>query len=335
MCCALALGCAVGGCQTAKPPAPHEDIVLRARNDLARSVALSPRGEQPEDAAWLQVQQDDLFRRIRRAGFTAVVLPINFAKVSREEESTDTRISQACLQRIGRLVKLAQRMGLAVVLSGTMRGDPAAPADRQHYVEDWRQVADYLAGAPASLYFGFLDPSDGRLSPAEWSDLAEAIRHAIRTAQPDRILIVGAPQRGSPAALGKLRIAPDTRCIHAFVYDEPKSFTLQGEPELPGADAWLGTKWSGNIEERARLEADLDHAARWARDNGRILFCASFGSTDKADPQSRLNWTAAVARALEAHGIPWCYAAFDGDMGIYDDLWNVWRQPLTGALLNQ
>lgn len=314
---------------------PAGGEVERACADLARGVTLTRSGAGPDDGAWLQVQQDDLFRRMRHAGFTAVRLPIDFSAAQREGNAPGAPLDPAWIQRIERLVKMAQRMDLATVLAAFPRGDTDDDAARRRFREDWRQVAAHFADAPGRMYYEIHEGPDSRLSADDWSLLADEVLRALRAEDPDQVLILGAPHRGDPARLSELRLPDDPGCIVSFVYEEPRAFTRQGDPVLRGSDAWLGTSWAGGEEERARVAADLARAAAWSRQTGRRIFCSSFGSTGHADPQSRINWTFAVARGLEANGIPWCYAAFDGADGIYDDIWHIWRQPLTGALLNR
>lgn len=293
---------------------------------MARSVNLAPWGAVLADAAWLHIQQDDLFRRIRQIGFTAVRIPICFSALRGEDADPNTRLDEGRLQRVERLVRLAQRAGLAVMLSADADGRSEDRRALRDLLRDWRDLAAHFRPLATGLYFEIIDAPDSRHSPADWSRMADAIRREIRSQQPGRVILIAAPRGGDLAQLTALKLEPDALSMVSFVYDEPRTFT---QPSRSSDATWIGRP-----EELARIEADLDRAARWGAENNRRLFCSSFGVAADADPQSRINWTTAVARALERRGIAWCYAALDGPAGVYDEMWRIWRQPLTGALLN-
>lgn len=332
----LCLPLLLAGCAT--PPAQRgERAASAAHRQLARSVTMDGLFDRPDDVRWLEIQRTDLFRHIRRASFTAVRLPINFSKARRVSDAPEAPLDPAWLERIDRVVRNADRAGLAVIV--VARVDPerdlSDPAVQERLLADWAQVALQLRGCSDRVYLELLDAPDGSLTDRAWSRLAEEIRQTLRATNPDRTLIVGCAHRYDPRHLAYLDLPPDPNLIYAFAYNEPVSFTQQGEPGLRGSDAWVGTTWCGTPSEVRRILDDLNRIERWGLDHQRALFCASFISTARADPASRVQWTFFVARALEERSIGWAYGQFAGNAGVFDETWNMWRQPLLDALLNQ
>ncbi|MBN1411035.1 MAG: hypothetical protein JW969_09325 [Spirochaetales bacterium] len=58
-----------------------------------------------------------------------------------------------------------------------------------------------------------------------------------------------------------------------------------------------------------------------------------FGAYSKADPESRVRWTAFLAREAEARGIFWTYWEFCSGFGVYNSGTGKWRKELLDALV--
>jgi endoglucanase len=83
------------------------------------------------------------------------------------------------------------------------------------------------------------------------------------------------------------------------------------------------------------LRTIFEKAAAWGRANQRPLYLGEFGSFQSADMDSRAQWTSAVAREAEKHGINWAYWEFCSSFGAYDVRTNTWHRPLLEALIPQ
>jgi endoglucanase len=57
-----------------------------------------------------------------------------------------------------------------------------------------------------------------------------------------------------------------------------------------------------------------------------------FGAYDKADMESRVRYTAYLARAAEKLGWAWAYWQFDSDFIAWDMEKDGWVEPVRGAL---
>lgn len=329
----LLLACTLVGCASPRGSGAVDRQTEQTHRLLARGVTLACLFDRPDDTKWIEMRRADVFREMRRAGFTAARIPVDFSTAQRVDDSP--LLHTTWLERVERVVRQADRAGLAVVVVARLPADLTDPAAQARLVEDWAQLARHLRQSGERVVFELLDGPNGRLTDSAWSRLAEEIRLAIRESNPDRVLIVGPAQSYHPLHLAYLDLPPDPRLLFAFAYDEPAAFTRQGDPARRGSDAWLGTAWSGTPEDIRRVEGDLDRVTQWARENNRKLLCADFGATAKADPASRVQWTFFVARALEERDIGWCYKEFTGETGVFDPEWRIWRQPLLGALLNK
>lgn len=269
------------------------------------------------------MQRLDMFRELRRAGFTAVRIPIALDNIQRPLR-TDEEILWPV--RVERSVRQAERAGLAVILVARLEGSPADSDTRARLLAGWESLAWRLREASSKVAFEPLE-DPGALSDKAWSQLAAELVRAIRVSNPHRALIVGSTRPNRPEHLEETDFPFDPNLILSFSYDEPASFTRQPEA--------AGIQWKGTEPERENIERDLDRVSAWAQKNNHSLFCASFGATARAEPRARMQWTAFVARSLEARDIAWCYADFSGDAGVFDPIWRIWRQPLLDTLMSK
>ncbi len=332
----IALAAALTGCVAIRSPAPVDRAADVAHQSLARTIAFPELFDRPDAFGWLDLQRYDVLRSVKKAGFTAIRIFADFDQAPRALENESREITPTWFTRIERIARQAERQGLAVIVAARSGNTDLSSVEAQErLIADWSQLAWNLRTASSSLYFELLVNPNPSLTDAAWSRLAEELRLTVRLSNPNRTLIIGPAHRYDPRHLAHLDLPPDPNLLFAFAYDEPVAFTRQGDPAVRGSDAWLGTRWTGTESETHRIEADLDRAAQWARENNRKLLCLSFGSTAHAEPASRMQWTFFVARALEERNIAWCYRTFAGPDGIFDRDWRIWRQPLLDTLLNR
>jgi endoglucanase len=77
----------------------------------------------------------------------------------------------------------------------------------------------------------------------------------------------------------------------------------------------------------------LDKAVTWRIQHRIPLWMGEFGAYEKADMQSRVNWTKFVREEAEARGISWAYWEFGAGFGIYDRKVKAWNKDLLNALI--
>jgi endoglucanase len=327
----FALVATLTGCQMLPH---HPRTAADANRLLARSLNMGNMLEAPNEGEWAVRIEDGFFPLIRQAGFTAVRIPVRWSAHALAEPPYT--IDPTFRERVDHIVQCALRADLAVVLNVHHYEELMAQPDahRARFLALWTQLADHYADAPDDLFLELLNEPNGALDDRAWSALARDALALVRARQPERFVIIGPSQWNNLQHLPHLDLpADDRRLIVTFHFYEPFSFTHQGASWVRGADAWLGNRWAGTPEETARIEHELEVAARWAREHDRPLFCGEFGAFSRADMASRERWTFFVARALEERGISWAYWEFASGFGVWDPDTRAWREPLRKALL--
>jgi endoglucanase len=133
--------------------------------------------------------------------------------------------------------------------------------------------------------------------------------------------------------LPKLELPADDRHIIVTVhYYLPMEFTHQGASWTPEYQNISGVSW-GKAAERAAIESDFDAVQAWSKKNDRPILLGEFGAYDKGPLESRVAYTAAVARAAEKRGWAWSYWQFDSNFVVYLIDQDRWNEPIHRALV--
>ena len=133
--------------------------------------------------------------------------------------------------------------------------------------------------------------------------------------------------------LEHLKLPPDDRNILATVpYYNPFPFTHQGTPWTGQKDK-VGVTWTGTDSEVQAVEQDLEKVSDWSKRNNRPVYIGEFGSYEKADLDSRVRWTAFVARQFEKRGWSWGYSQFADNFAVFDMPSQKWVEPIRDALV--
>lgn len=289
------------------------------------------------DPIWRSREQarfkPEYFQKLKEAGFNSVRL--NLHPFRSMEATNNWTLRAAWLETLDWAVTEAQRQGLAVILDlhefHALASDPAG--NKPKLLAFWRQMATRFQNAPDSVFFEVLNEPFDQLTPELWNEyFAEALA-VIRQANPTRGVIVGPGHWNAISHLEKLKLpATDRQLIVTVHFYDPFGFTHQGASWTDHKDR-LGVEWKGTPGEIAALQRAFDQADAWARANKRPLHLGEFGAYDRAPMESRARWTAAVARAAEAHGWSWSYWQFDSDFILYDVKREAWVEPIRDALI--
>ncbi len=333
--CSLALfGIALPlGAQTTPVTADSGQAALF--QELGRGINLGNALEAPKEGAWGVTLQDGYFDAIAKAGFTTIRVPMRWS--AHAGAAAPYALDPDFLARIDWVVAQAAAHHLHAILDfhgyDELFADPAANAAR--FVGLWQAVAEHYKDAPPTVLFELCNEPHDKLDAAAWNALIPQALAAIRPSNPDRWIVVGPAQWNSVGGLKDLTLPESDRRLIVTVHDyDPMPFTHQGAGWVPGADKWLGTRWTGTPEEREAMEKGLDEAAAWAELHARPLFLGEFGSYGRTTPMGdRVAWTSSMARAAEALSIPWAYWEFCAGFGAYDPKTDTWRQPLLNALI--
>ena len=168
---------------------------------------------------------------------------------------------------------------------------------------------------------------------ATWNALHAEALALIRKTNPTRNVIIGPAFWNNVGWLDKLELPEDDRHIIVTVhYYLPMSFTHQGARWTPEYVNQTGVTW-GTPEDYATIDRDFDAVQAWAKNNDRPILLGEFGAYDKGPMESRVKYTAAVARAAEKRGWAWAYWQFDSDFIVYDIDKDQWVEPIRQALI--
>ena len=239
--------------------------------------------------------------------------------------------------RSGWTVEQALSRGLAVIIDNheyhAMADDPMGKKDM--FLSTWKQLAEHFKDFPDEVYFGVLNEPNGNLTSYLWNYFCADAIGIIRESNPTRTLVIGPGRWNSIQQLEFLELPEDDRNIIVDIhYYSPHRFTHQGASWSQGSEAWLGTTWRGNPEEKQAVMDDIKIAVDWAREHDRPLYLGEFGVYKKADMESRKEWLTFVVQEAEANRISWAIWDLMGtSFGIWDESNNGWIEPLKEAIL--
>jgi endoglucanase len=203
---------------------------------------------------------------------------------------------------------------------------------RRQLIAFWTQVGEHYKDAPSNVMFEMLNEPNRKMD-AIWNGLIAEALPVIRKSNPTRNVVIGPAFWNNISHLPQLALpAGDRHIIVTVHYYEPHRFTHQGARWTPEYVNVSGVTW-GTPEDYAKIEKDFDAAQAWAQQHDRPILLGEFGAYDKAPQESRLKYTAAVARAAEKRGWAWTYWQFDSNFIVYDIDADRWNEPVYRALV--
>lgn len=276
--------------------------------------------------------REEHFKAIHDAGFRTVrVVLFTFRHLD-----ADGTLDPAWLEKLDWVVAMGRRHGLVVILDvhdfDACAKDMASCAPRLEQV--WSQLATRYADQPASLVFELLNEPHGQLDAAAWNALFPRLLKVVRATNPTRNVVVGPVNWNNFRALEELELPADDRhLIVTFHYYEPFDFTHQGASWVEEQFSRLKDVPFGTPEQVAQVGRDFDTVKAWSLAHDRPILLGEFGAYDKAPMDSRVRWTATVARAAEARGFARLYWQFSSDFLLYDFGRQAWVEPILRAVL--
>jgi len=275
--------------------------------------------------------QERHFRRIKEGGFATVRLNLQaFSHMDAEN-----RLSAKWFQTLDWAVKNSLANNLMVILDEhdfTVCARDAA-ACKPKLLAFWRQVAPRFKDAPDGVVFEILNEPNGQVTAEMWNVWLKECLAIIRESNPTRTVIIGPAFWNNIHYLDKMTLPEDDRNIIVTVhYYLPMEFTHQGAPWSKENRNLSGVKWGTDAEKRS-LEEDFAGVQTWSKANNRPILLGEFGAYEKGDIESRVRYTAHVARTAEALGWAWTYWQFDSDFIVYDIAKDAWFEPIHKALV--
>jgi endoglucanase len=278
--------------------------------------------------AWFQERH---FERIYQAGFRTVRVNLeSFRHMDRSK-----RLSADWFQALDWVVKSALSNHLQVILDEhdfhPSGADPAA--SKPKLLAFWQQVAQHYQDAPNAVIFEILDEPNGQLTTGMWNEWLEEALAVIRKTNPLRNVVIGPASWNDIGDLDELRLPEgDGHLIATVHYYLPMEFTHQGVSWNEKTVHLSGIKW-GTDAEKKKVVDDFAGVQRWAVAHHRPILLGEFGAYEKGGLDSRVQYTAHVARAAERFGWAWTYYQFNVNFDVWDMAKDDWVLPIRKALI--
>ena len=271
---------------------------------------------------------------IKEAGFTSVrvnLYPFSFM-------DKDYKLDPAWLETLDWVVEMSLKADLMVMLDlhefTAMADNPGAKKDM--FLSFWKQVAPRYKDKSDKVVYEILNEPNQKLTVDMWNDFLVEAMQIIRQSNPTRTLVIGPANWNGIESLNTLILPESDRNIIVTVhFYHPMRFTHQGAPWAKEYKDLSGIQWTGSAAEKEEVESKLKVAADWSAKNNRPIFLGEFGAYDKGDMDSRVLYTAFVARTAEKSNFCWAYWQFDSDFIVYNIDKEAWVKPILNALMNK
>ncbi len=272
------------------------------------------------------------FEIIRNGGFSSVRIPLMAFRFMNDRNE----LPQKWFDTLDGLVNEALKQGLHVIIDEhdySACGRDVA-ACRPKLMAFWTQVAGHFKDASNKVVFEILNEPNESTNDV-WNEVHAEALAIIRKTNPTRNVIIGPAFWNNVGWLEKLTLPGNDRHIIVTVhYYLPMSFTHQGAAWTPEYAQLSGNTW-GTPADYAAIDQDFDGVQAWASKHDRPILLGEFGAYDKGPTESRVKYTAAVARGAEQRGWAWAYWQFDRDFIVYDIDKDQWVEPIRQALIPQ
>jgi endoglucanase len=283
---------------------------------------------------------------IKSAGFDHVRLSVN------PQPAMDAARRQGgTAEYLGYLdaaVKMILDAGLAVEIDMHPDSDFKAKLNQDDFVERfadfWRMVAQHYSSWDSErVFFEILNEPEMR-DAYRWYGVETKLATAIRQSAPAHTIIAAGARWDDDDDMIFLEPLRDPNVIYVFHFYEPHIFTHQGAtwgayywrwlrglhyPSSPENAAQVAAtvpepvhrldviRYGQDHWDASRIDADINQAALWAKQNGVPLICNEFGAfRDVVEPQDRAAWIKDTRTALEHHNIGWAMWDYDGNFGV-------------------
>jgi len=284
---------------------------------------------------------------IKSAGFDHVRLSVNPQPITDAIERSDHGAEY--FGYLDSAVKMILDAGLAVELDIHPESDFKAHLAKEddaveRFADFWRMLArHYASWDPDRVFFEILNEPEMR-DAYRWYGVEAKLAAAIRQAAPAHTILAPGARWDDDDDMIFLEPLGDPNVIYVFHFYEPHIFTHQGatwgeyywrwlkglrypsQPEnaaevaagVPEAlDRLYVIRYGQDHWDAARIEAEINQAAEWARRNGVPLVCNEFGVyRNYSEPQDRAAWIKDVRTSLERHNIGWAMWDYSGDFGV-------------------
>lgn len=303
---------------------------------LGRGVNMGNCFEAPSESEWGNPWNPEYFNVMAELGLQHVRLPVRWEPAARSMSAAPYTIAPAFLERIQAVVDTALKYELHIIVNmhhhEALFENPAAQKER--FLSQWSQIADYFKDYPDSLLFEVLNEPHGNLTPPLWNEYFADALAEIRTTNPTRTVLMGVADYGGLGGIGSLELPDDENIILSPHYYNPFNFTHQGAEWVEDSDPWLGTEWNDTEADRETVISEFSFALQFSEENHIPIHVGEFGAYSTADMDSRVRWTTFLARWFEENNMSWAWWEFSAGFGIYNPTTKEFVTPLVDALLH-
>lgn len=210
----------------------------------------------------------------------------------------------------------------------------------ERFADFWRTLAKHYASWDSErIFFEILNEPE-MIDQYRWYGVEAKLAAAIRQGSPTHTILAAGARWDDNGDLISLEPLRDPNVIYVFHFYQPQIFTHQGanwsvyywhaleglhypsDPRnaaqvaesLPDAVHRLDViRYGQEHWDAARIEAEINEAADWAKRNNVPLVCNEFGVYRHANPQDRAAWIKDVRTSLEHHNIGWAMWDYSSD----------------------
>ena len=352
----LAAVCLHGAPTAAEPPAAGP-VGNPAGFVIRRGVNLSHWFSQCEDWAPRErfiTEKDIAF--IAGLGYDHVRLPVD----EKELWLPDGTPNEAAFALLQRALEWCRARGLRVIVdlhtvrthhfnavnegrTNTLWSNPRA---QEGFLRLWSELSSRLRLHPVSQVAYEILNEPVADDHEDWNRLVAATLRQIRSAEPQRVVVIGSNRWQIPSTLPFLKVpAGDPNIIlsthtysplilthHLANWMPLKSYTgpvhypgkpvardvferlmASGDKSITDLVSNAGDEWN-----RDRIRRELEPAIHRARELGLQLYCGEFGCLPTVPRADRLAYYGDIVSALEAGGAAWANWEYKGDFGILE-----------------
>jgi len=246
-------------------------------------------------------------------------------------------------------VKMILDAGLAVEIDMHPEPDFKARLSKEddfveRFADFWRMLAQHYSSWDSERVFFEILNEPEFYDAYRWYGVEAKLAAAIRQGAPAHTILAAGAHWDDDDDMIFLEPLRDPNMIYVFHFYEPHIFTHQGatwgafywhwlhglhypsSPEnaaqvaagVPEAlDRLYVIRYGQDHWDAARIEAEINQAADWAKQHGVPLICNEFGVYRiSTDPLDRAAWIKDVRTSLEHHNIGWAMWDYSGDFGV-------------------
>lgn len=321
----------IHGCSNAPMTSFDQPYMEVAEFDMRRCLNMGNALDSPRGAPWGPAIDTADFKRLRRAGFDTIRLPVRFNDYTGPRPAYE--IDPDFLAEVTGIIDAALAADLNVILDlhhfYDMFKEPrwAMP----QFLAIWRQLAAVYADYPEDLWFEILNEPQGVLKGEPLLEMQKKAVQTIRAADPDRIIILGGENWSDANSLLTNIPPPDANIVYTVHFYEPFNFTHQGAAWLGKRAPRTGRDW-GDESERQSLSDRFEAMAADRTRLGRPVFLGEFGVAGVPETSETLKWVRAARVAAETQDMPWCLWMHIDDLRTVEDGAVKWDEDMLEAL---